>query len=256
MYNPLLRKLSRAIDLTAEDEKLLNEVIGVQRGVEARQDIIQEGDRPEEVHLIVQGFACRYKLLPNGERQIVAILIPGDFCDLHVAILGEMDHGIATLSRCKVVHIPRKTIDELTRNHPRITHALWWATLVDEGILREWITNLGRKPAERHIASLMCELYLRLKSIGLVSDHTFELPMTQQEVADAVGISIVHANRMLAELRERGLVAFQGRRVRITDIDELVAFAGFNQNYLHLTRRNNPENGQRIVHDQGREQGT
>ncbi|MCE7029657.1 Crp/Fnr family transcriptional regulator [Jiella avicenniae] len=250
MANPLFRKLSDANTLNDADRDILDKVIARQRTVAARRDVISAGDRPKDVHLVIEGFACRYKLLPDGQRQIVAILVPGDFCDLHVAILGEMDHGIATLSNCTIVEIPPATVDDLTMNHPRITRSLWWATLVDEAILREWVTNLGRRPADRHIAHLMCELYLRLKAVGLVIDHTFELPLTQQELADAIGISIVHANRMLSDLRDRGLVTFQGRRVRIADFDALMAFADFDPAYLHLVPRT--ENGlQRDLADRG-----
>ena len=137
MSNPLIRKLQYGACLTDEDRIVLAKLSSATRHVAPYQDITTEGDRPENVHLVVEGFACRYKLARDGSRQIMAYLVPGDFCDLHVAILGQMDHSIGTGWGCTVVDIPRDTIEELTAHHPRITRALWWATLADEGTLRE-----------------------------------------------------------------------------------------------------------------------
>ncbi|MBO0905614.1 Crp/Fnr family transcriptional regulator [Jiella sonneratiae] len=252
MFNPLIRKLSIASDFTESDNRALNDVIVEPHSVAPKQDIIRTGDRPENVHLVMDGIACRYKIMPNGDRQIVAFLLPGDFCDLHVAILGEMDHGIATLSPCKMIEIPRTTINDLTENYPRITRALWWATLVDEAILREWIAGIGQRMADKRIAHLFCELYLRLKTVGQTEDHSFTLPITQQELADALGISIVHANRMLMDLRTRNIMVMRGKHVKILNYDALKAFAEFSPDYLHLERRSENGNGQRSVSDKGR----
>jgi CRP-like cAMP-binding protein len=237
MLNPLIQKLQHGAELTDEDRQVLEKVITEPRIVDPRQDIIQEGDRPENVHLILEGFACRYKLLPGGERQIMAYLVPGDLCDLHVSILGEMDHSIATLSRCKVVHIPRRAIEDMTENHGRINRALWWATLVDEATLREWLVNMGRRPADKQLAHLLVELLVRLQAAGLATENSYEFPVTQAELGDTLGISTVHVNRMLQQLRKDGLLTLRGNRLTITDVDGLKAFAEFNPNYLHLTRR-------------------
>jgi CRP-like cAMP-binding protein len=223
--------------LSDDDRRRLDEAARDVREIGPRQDLIREGERPEEVHLILEGFACRYKILPGGERQIIAFLVPGDFCDLHVAILGEMDHGIATLSACQVAYIPRKTVDELTSNHPAINRALWWATLVDEGTLREWLVSMGRRPADRQMAHLFCELLLRLRSVGLASENGFDFPVTQQELADTLGLSTVHVNRILHQLREDGLITLSGRRLTIHDVDRLREFAEFDPSYLHLVKR-------------------
>jgi CRP-like cAMP-binding protein len=199
--------------------------------------IIEEGDRPDDVHLVLDGFACRYKMMPNGSRQIMALLVPGDFCDLHVAILGEMDHGIATLSPCTMVEIPRATILDMTDHHPRIARALWWASLVDEGVLREWIVNLGQRDAEHRMAHLFCELLVRLRAVGRADEAGYELPMTQAELGDVLAISNVHVNRTLQTLREAGLIAFKGQRLTIPDVERLKAYAEFTPNYLHLAER-------------------
>ena len=166
--SPLVAKLETRARLAEEDRDALNALYRDARDVGARRNIIREGDRPDHVHLMVEGWAARYKLLPDGARQITAFLIPGDFCDLHVTILGEMDHGITTLTRSRVAFIPRATMDALT-DRASLAKAFWWATLVDEAVLRSWIVNIGRRDAFEAIGHLICELYVRMKNIGLVN---------------------------------------------------------------------------------------
>ncbi len=241
MPNPLIRKLERGAALTHKDRSLLQKACERTRQVGSRQDIIREGERPEKVHLVLAGFACRYKTLEDGSRQNMALLVPGDFCDLHVAILGQMDHSIATLSACTIVDIPRATILDLTENHPGITRALWWCTLVDEATLREWLLSMGQREAGQQMAHLVCELLLRLQSVGLADKNGYDLPITQVELGETLGISSVHVNRVLQALREAGLIEWKGQRLTIPDIDRLKAFCGFTANYLHLQAR--VENG-------------
>ena len=237
MPNPFIRKLEHGADLTEADRATLRTVTAKTRRVGGHRDLIAEGDRPEDVRLVMSGFAHRYKVLPNGRHQTLAYLVPGDICDLHVAILGEMDHSIATLCPCEIVDIPRTTVDDLTANHPRITRALWWATLVDEAITREWLVSLGQRPAEQRIAHLFCELHLRLSAVGLVTNDRFDLPLVQSEIAETMGLSPVHVNRCLQELRGRDLIVFKAKTLDILDLGRLRALAGFNPNYLHLTPR-------------------
>lgn len=231
--NLLTRKLELFGPLSNEDKSYLDDIAKVQRDVRAHEDIIQEGDSPTHVHLILDGFACRYKLLEDGRRQIIAFLIPGDLCDYHIFILREMDHAIGMLSPGVVVDIPRDTIlDIMTR--PALARAFWWMTLVDEAILREWLVNLGQRDAEERIAHLFCELHLRLKSIGLTEGDKFSLPITQIQLGDTMGISSVHVNRALQKLRSQGLITFKDREVVINDLHRLQQIGGFNPNYLHL----------------------
>ena len=237
MPNPLIRKLARGAELSEDDRRTVEETITDVRQIGPRQDLIREGDRPDEVHLILEGFACRYKTLADGQRQIMAFLVPGDICDLHVAILGAMDHGIGTLSACTVAFIPQTTVAVLTENHPAIIRALWWNTLVDEGILREWLVSMGRRAADKQMAHLFCELLVRLESVGLAKDNGFEFPLTQEELADALGLSPVHTNRVLTQLRDDGLIRLSGKRLDILDLDRLCTYAGFDPGYLHLTKR-------------------
>jgi CRP-like cAMP-binding protein len=233
MSNPLLNKLELFGRLSDSDRQLVQAVVRHPRRVPAKANIIQEGDTPSDVHLVYSGLACRSKLLPNGKRQIFAYLVPGDFCDLHVFILRHMDHTIETLAPCEFVEIPRARVLELTA-HPEIARALWWANLVDEAVLREWLVNLGQRDALHRIAHLFCELHLRMDSVGLVEEDTFSLPITQAELGETMGLSTVHVNRALQELRSRGLIAFNSNKLVISDIGRLRAMSGFNPNYLHL----------------------
>lgn len=239
MSNPLVLKLRHGAHLTDEDCAKLQQASARTRQVGKRQDLIQEGDRPEFVQLVLDGFACRYKLLRDGSRQIMALLVPGDFCDLHVAILGEMDHGIATLSPCTIAEISRDTVRDLTLNHPRLAHAFLWATLVDEAVLREWLVNMNQRDADHRMAHLFCELLVRLQMVGLADETSFGLPMTQNELGDLLGLSNVHVNRTLQTLREAGLIEWKSQRLTIPDVARLNAYAEFKPNYLHLTKRVN-----------------
>ena len=239
MSNLLIRKLEVADGLTDGDRTVLERLCARSQEIGADRDLTHEGDRPENVHLVLEGFAARYKMLPDGKRQIMAVLLPGDFCDLHVAILGAMDHSIMTLTPCSIVTIPRTTIVELTENHPRINRALWWATLVDEGVLREWLVNLGQRQAAERMAHFFCEMLVRLQTVGLATENSYALPLTQIELGDVFGISTVHVNRALQELRGADLVVLEKRRVTIPDVERLKASCGFRPNYLHLTPRPN-----------------
>ncbi|HEX9947950.1 MAG TPA: Crp/Fnr family transcriptional regulator [Allosphingosinicella sp.] len=236
LVTPLLAKLQTRARLSDQDRDNLHSLYADAREIGARRSIIREGDRPEHVHLMVEGWAARYKLLPDGDRQITAFLIPGDFCDLHVTILGEMDHGIATLTRSKVAFIARTRMEELTER-PSLAKAFWWSTLVDEAVLRSWIVNVGRRDAFEAVGHLFCELYVRMKNIGLVDHHRFELPLTQEEIGDALGLTSVHVNRVLQRLRSEDLISFRQGLLTIHDYRALEKASGFNPNYLHMDRR-------------------
>lgn len=247
MHNPLIAKLEHGVDLTDADRGLLNDLIRQTRTVGARQAIIHEGERPDFVYLVLDGFACRYKTLVGGARQNMAYLVPGDFCDLHVAILGAMDHTIATLSPCTIVDIPRHAILDLTDQHPRIARALWWCTLVDEGTLREWLLNIGQREAAQRLAHLFCELLVRLQAVGLADANSYALPITQEELGDTLGVTSVHVNRTIQALRDDGFITLRSKRLTIPDVARLYAYCEFNPNYLHLTKRENGTvNGHRL----------
>jgi CRP-like cAMP-binding protein len=240
LENLLTRKLEGFGPLPEADKRLLDKVIRDVREVGDHQDLVREGDAPSHVNLILQGFACRYKLLPNGSRHIMAYLVPGDFCDLHVFILKAMDHAIGTLSRCKVVKIPRTRILDMTER-PAIARALWWAALVDEATLREWLVNIGSRPADERVAHLLCEMLLRLRAVGLANEDAYELPITQLELAETMGMTGVHMNRVIQRLRAENMITLKGKHLVLLDAEALKRFSGFNPNYLHLTELNGVE---------------
>jgi len=233
----LIRRLNFFANLDEEDERRLADLCADVRTVAARRDIVSDQERPEHLHLILRGWAARYKLLPNGQRQIVGFLLPGDFADLHVTLLGQMDHGIVALTPCQVAYVDSKAMDRVTAESTRISRALWWSTLVDEGVLRNWIVNNGRRDAYARIAHLLCELHARMEMIGLVEDHRLDLPLTQEEIADATSLTAVHTNRTLQRLRADGLIELTGHVLTIDDLPGLQRAAGFDATYLHLKRR-------------------
>ncbi|MBB3997639.1 Crp/Fnr family transcriptional regulator [Aureimonas pseudogalii] len=206
------------------------------RDIDANQDLISEGDSPEDVHLILEGFAVRYKLTTQGRRQILAYMIAGDFCDVHVTLLRRMDHGIRTLRPSRVVRISPGTLLEILERQPAIARAIWLCGLVDEATQREWLVNVGQRSAPQRIAHLFCEMHVRMGIVGLTSNGSFELPLTQEELGDTMGLSNVHVNRSLKELRESELVTLRNGQIVISDVDRLKAFSGFDPSYLHLER--------------------
>ena len=230
--NPLVAKLQNVTPLSHEDRQALDGLCRDVREVAARRDIIGDGERPDHVHLMLEGWAARYKILSDGGRQITAFLVPGDFCDAHVTILSEMDHGIAALTPTRIAYIPHHAIKTVTEQ-PQLARALWWATLVDEAVLRAWIVNLGRRDAFQRMAHLLCELHVRMKNVGLVAEGGFDLPLTQEELADALGLTPVHTNRVVQRLRSEGLITLKGHDLVILDADRLRIAAGFNPAYLH-----------------------
>ena len=237
MYNLLTRKLASFADFSENDRIALNALCAESRSFKAGHDLIKEGDRPEEVCLLMEGWACRYKLLPDGGRQIMAYLIPGDLCDIHIFILKAMDHNISLLGNARVAAIPKDTMLDLLRDRPAVAQALLWATLVDEAVLREWLVNLGQRDAYARIAHLFCEMWLRLGQVGLVTNQRYALPLTQEQLGDALGLTPIHVNRMLQKMRADGLITLADRHLTIHDIDRLKQVAGFDSNYLHLDRR-------------------
>jgi len=237
MDNPLVRKLGCYVRLSAEDKKPLNEAVRLKvRRVGPREDIIREGDCPDQVNLILEGWACRYKQLEDGRRQIIAFFLPGDLVDTHVFMLREMDHSIGTLNAVTLAEIGRDALTGIAERFPRVTQALWWEMMVATAVQREWTVNIGQRTATERLGHLLCELFLRMRAIDLTNGNSCELPITQVDLADALGLSNVHVNRVLQELRSSGLVSLRGRHLSIPDLAALSAASLFNPNYLHLDR--------------------
>ncbi|WP_128565687.1 Crp/Fnr family transcriptional regulator [Methylobacterium crusticola] len=233
----LIRKLEHFTSLSLEDKQAL-ELAARQRTkrIRSRDDIIHEGDVPQSINLVLDGWACRYKTLEDGRRQIIAYLLPGDLCDLHVSVLREMDHSIGTITAVTVAEISGESMRTLTAGHARLAQALCWESLVAAAIQREWTVNIGQRTAFERLGHLLCELFVRLRSLGLTNGPTCELPLTQAEIADTIGLSVVHVNRTLQELRSAGLISLRGRELTIHKLEGLQRAVQFNANYLHLDR--------------------
>jgi CRP-like cAMP-binding protein len=227
-------KLQRRDGLSEAEKQALIAAAGTEAEFSAGSDLVREGDWPGRSILILSGFATRYRVLKAGERQITAIHVPGDFVDLHSFVLKEMDHSVGALSHCRIRYFPHEGLRDITERFPHLTRVLWLMTLLDSSIHREWIVAMGRRSAGAQLAHLICELYVRLGIIGLVENQSFSLPITQVELSDALGISAVHVNRVLQELRTENLFTWHNQTIHILDWPGLQQRAEFDERYLHL----------------------
>ena len=233
MPNAFVEKLRGYGPLDELDEHLLEAACQGSHRYMPAHDLIREGDDPSMVIVMLEGWACNYKLLPDGSRQIIAFLMPGDFCEMHVAVLAEMDHSIATLTTARIARIPRRQMEALIGSRPGITEAFWWTQLVDQAVLRTTIVSMGRRTTTERIAHLLCELNFRMSNVGLAGDYPCAMPFTQIVLADAVGLTPVHTNRVIKKLRLAGALEMSPGSIVISDIGRLARIAGFNDNYLH-----------------------
>lgn len=232
--NRLMRKLSNFLPLSPRDHRFLDKLWSDERSLNANADLMVEGTIPRGIFLLKEGMAIRYRMMPDGSRQIMTFLIPGDLCDMHVFLLQAVDHSIRTVAASRFALIPRSSITHLLAHYPRLAAAMWWSSQQEESMLRERIVSLGRRDARGRIAYLLCELMWRHKAVGLTSDSQFQLPLTQIELADTLGLTPVHVNRILQEFRRRNLITMERQRLHLLDVDELQAIAGFDCSYLHL----------------------
>ena len=237
LVNPLLLNLERYVRLSIEDRDEIDKLKSAPAyEIRARSDLIHEGQNPSVVRLIVSGWACRYKDLLNGRRQIVGIFVPGDFCDLNVYILRQMDHSIGAITPVKYLAIPPDMIERLTHRRPRVAQALLWHNLVEASVAREWLLNIGQRSAVERLGHLLVELLFRLRAIGMAQEDTIDFPLTQTDLAEVTGVTPVHINRTLKELRSAGLIELKAKRLKILDLEQLMGLSMFNPNYLHLDR--------------------
>lgn len=234
MAHPYVLKLSRRDALSVVEAALLEDMPTQVRAASVGQDLIRERDRPTSSTLLMSGFCGRYNELPDGRRQITSIHVPGDFVDLHSFLLKPMDHGIVALSDCEVAAVPHARLQGFTQEQPHLTRLLWQSTLVDAAIHRQWVVSAGRRSAVEHMAHLICEIALRLKVVDLGDEKGFRLPLTQAVLGDVLGMSSVHINRVLRDLRDRGLATWRGGDVVIDDWAGLTDLAGFDPTYLRL----------------------
>ena len=230
----MIQRLETFRTLSTVDRDALIKATEDTRSVPSQTDLLREGDAPEFVRVLVEGFACRHKIVDGGRRQIVGFLVPGDICDAHVFTLSHTDHNVVVLTEAKVATIPRDTVESILATHPAIARALLWSSLVNESMSREWLANMGRRLPSKRIGHLLCEMLTRLRAAGLVLDDRFTFPITQADLGDTVGLSTVHVNRTLQELKRKKLIASKRWLFEILDVPALMAFSDFDPAYLHL----------------------
>jgi CRP-like cAMP-binding protein len=232
--NPLIRKLESIFTLTDDERQALLDLPMQVVAIKGDQDIVREGDRPSRSFTILSGFTSTYKVTGEGKRQIVAFGIAGDIPDLQSLHLKTLDISIGTLTPCRVGFITHEDLWRLCMRHPRIAAAFWRETLIEGAIFREWVLNVGRREAYNRMAHVFCEMLVRLRAVGLVEGYACNLPITQAEFADAIGVSTVHVNRVLQEMRADGLIELNGDRLNIPDWEMLKQVGDFDPTYLHL----------------------
>jgi len=231
----LLRRLEAIAEPTAEEWLVLSSLPGTIKEYRAHQDIVRVGERPSVVCLMLEGMTCRYKVSADGKRQIMSFHIRGDIPDLQSLFIDTMDHSLAALVNSTVLAIPHEKMCSIVDNYPRIAHLLWRETLIDAALFREWIVMRDR-PAYARVAHLLCEQFLRMQAVGLASVNTCPLPITQVQIGEALGLSNVHVNRTLMELRGQELIVLENGTLTIPDWDRLREAGEFDPLYLHLRR--------------------
>jgi CRP-like cAMP-binding protein len=229
----LLKRLRVSNKLDANDERAVQALPIEGKSYRPQQKIVSDRDRPGACCLIIEGFAFRSKTTAKGERQILSLHIPGEIPDLQSLHLHVMDHDLTTLTECTLGFIPHAALHELSRSRPNVAAALWRETLIDAAIFREWIVNVGRRQAIPRMAHLLSELLLRLEAIGRARNGAFELPITQSGLADCLGLTSIHTNRVLKQLRIESLVALEKRVFKVLDRAKLEELGQFDRTYLH-----------------------
>ena len=235
--NPMIEKLGGWIRLDQADRAALAALPHNRKRFSPHGYIVHDGDRPTQSCLLLSGFAYRQKTTGDGGRQILAVQLPGDLVDLQNSLLRVADHSVQALSHVEVAFIPREAIVQLAFDRPNVGMAMWYDTLVDGSIAREWTTNIGQRDARQRLAHLLCEFALRLEAAGLGNRTDYKLPLTQEQLADATGLTAVHVNRCVRWLDGEAIVDRAHRAIRIVDWQRLAQIGDFDSAYLHLDAR-------------------
>lgn len=235
-HGRLIRKLESIGQLSESERAAVARLPLELRSFAAGVDLVREGDRPHHCCLIVEGMTARYKLTGDGQRQIMSFHTPGDMPDLQSLHLEVMDHSLGAITRTQAAMIAHEHLHRLIAEQPGVGALFWRDTLIDASIFREWLVGVGRRSAYARIAHLLCELFARARAVGLTSGNTMELPITQVELGDSLGLSSVHVNRVLQELRGEGLIVSRGRTLIILDVAGLEKAGDFDPAYLHITK--------------------
>lgn len=232
-FHKMVQRLERRSPLTQADREALLGLPHNVKKLSASNHIVRDGDAPDFCTLLLSGFAYRYKITGEGGRQIISLHCAGEFLDMQNSFLGLADHSVQMLTEGELAMMPVGLLQELALTRPAIGRALWIDTLIDASIFREWVVNVGRRDSRARVAHLLCEFSLRLEAAGLASNHQYELPMTQEQLADAVGLTSVHVNRVLKQLGEEGLISRDRRSIVILDWKRMREAGDFNERYLH-----------------------
>lgn len=232
-WDALIRKLHRLAPIDEADERAIRALPLTIEKVPRARHLIRDGDEADRCCMLVTGYACRHKTTSAGGRQIVSFHVPGDILDLQHLMLGRADHNVQTITEATVAWTPCAALKTLARQRPIVGEAMWRDTLIDASIFREWVLNVGRRDAKSRIAHMLCEFAARQRAAGLAEADRFVLPMTQEDIADATGLTPVHVNRMLQLLGEEGVISRDLRRVAIADWERMRQVADFDPAYLH-----------------------
>jgi CRP-like cAMP-binding protein len=231
-----LKKLRRRTEISQQEEQAIRAAVGDVRQIRADELVIRSGEELNSSLLLLDGWLARSKDLAGGERQVTELHVAGDFADLHGFTLKRLDHDVTALSDCRVAMVPHERIREITEEFPRLGRVFWFSTNVDAAITRELALSLGQRTAISRMAHLFCELYVRLDVVGKAKRDGYEFPLTQRELSECLGLTVVHANRTLQELRRRGLVELENRQLKILDRRGLEGVAEFDPAYLYLDK--------------------
>lgn len=233
LLSPLLRRWEKRCALSGDDKAALLDLPWAHRQFGRDEYVVREGTRVQDCALLLSGFAYRQKLLADGGRQIVSIHIPGEFLDLQNCLLGVADHSVQSLTLARTAVVPAQAISDLAVAYPTIGRAMWLDTLIDASVFREWVVNVGRRDGRARIAHLLCELTLRMQAAGLGGPDTYDFPLTQEQLADATGLTAVHTNRVLQVLRKEQLIEYRPRMLTVLDWPRLRGVGQFTNLYLH-----------------------
>lgn len=237
MISVHLKQLRKRTEISAEEERVIRNSVAETRRLPADEVVVHSGVELSSSLMLLDGWMARSKDLESGERQVTELHVAGDFADLHGFTLKKLDHDVLTLTECTVAVVPHDRLKEITERYPHLARVYWFSTNIDAAIHREWALSLGQRSAISRMAHLFCELYVRLEIVGRAHGDTYELPLTQRELAECLGLTVVHANRTIQELRRRGLVEFENRRLTILDRRGIEGVAEFDPSYLYLNKQ-------------------
>lgn len=233
MPHAALLRLTSGFDMTSAESVAYAEALGTPRTFAAGEEIAREGESADRCAVLLEGFAKRTRVQADGNAQILSFVLPGDMCDLQTLLLNPFDHTVSALMPTRIAYLPHAVFRRLIVQHPGLALSFWRESLIDAAIFREWMVNIATRDAYTRLSHLLCEIYVRMDAAGLIDKLGYGLPLSQQLLADATGLTVVHVNRTLKRLKNEGLVTVRPRAVAIHDWNGLSAAGGFNPAYLH-----------------------